>query len=766
MQNNRTFGARAITLRFLLPYMLVLLIPLIIGMITHNKMVTVMEEESTNSNIRILEQSKDTLDRRLQEIDSIVNQLINKQSIVNFQTVVNPFAGITTYKTLEASRELYDYKLSNNFIYDYYIYYNKSRFVLSANMSYAFDSFYNNMYSYEDMSAKEWEETLATRYFNKQYLPSKPMMIKNKPRSMVTYVQSLGITQVPRGAVVVLIDNEQIRKMLGGLNIGEKGWAYIADKDGHMISHISADGRLIEPITPQPNSNGLIEQDDMTITYTSSDYNGWKYVVAQPTAVVLDKVNSIKKTTLAFTLISLLAGLFIAVVLAYRSGKPLRTIVRTVIERFEGGHMPSGDAYGLIAGTLSRLKNDNDALTTKIKEQIPVLRQTFFGHLLKGEFTSEREIERDLRQVGFELKESVYAVILIYLRHLRGENEPYDLEELMRTKVLAKEALEAAAGAGGHVYDVNEEQFVLLLPCGDEDGTPNRDRVREAADLAAANMPKRTNMHVIMAVGGLVCCITDISRSYEEAQKTLQHHVFHRNDACIWYDEITDHTTKYDYSADMEMRLVNAVRAGEGKEVRKLLDQLYRVNFEERRLTIPVLRMFLYELIATVAKLTEHLHKEDDGGDSMDQLLEKMEASKDLGGIFPSITEAFVQISRDFEERKRSNTMIQKKNIVDYIDREYHNPDISLTMVAERFNLSETYLSSLFKEQTGINFSDYLEFIRMDKAKWLLCESDLPVGEIARQVGYGSANTFGRAFKRIHGVNATVFKKSGLINDG
>lgn len=766
MQNNRTFGARAITLRFLLPYMLVLLIPLVTGIITHNKMVAVMEEESADGNIRILEQSKDTLDRRLQEIDSIVNQLINKPNIMNYQTVVHPFSGTTTYKTLEASRELYDYKLSNNFIYDYYIYYSKSRFVLSANMSYSYDSFYDNMYSYLDMSAEEWETTLATKSFNKQYMPSKRMMIKNKPRSMVTYVQSLGVPQVPRGAVVVLIDNEQIRKMLGGLDIGENGWAYIADKDGQMISHVSADGRPISPITPGLEPKGLIEQDDMTITYTTSDINGWQYVVAQPTSVVLDKVNAIKRTTQAFTMISLLAGLIIAIVLAYRSGKPLRTIVRTVIERFEGSHVPARDVYGLIAGTLSRLKNDNDELSTKIKEQIPILRQTFFGHLLKGEFTSEHEIERDLRQVGFELKENAYAVMLIYLRRIRSENEPYDLEELVRIKVLAKTAMEAAAGANGFVYDVNEEQLALLLPCGDEAEGPSRDRVRQAVDRAAAMLPKRTNMHIFLAVGGLACRITEISRSYEEAHKTLQHHVFHRSDACIWYDEITAHTSKYDYSADMEMRIVNAVRAGEEKEARKLLEQLYRANFVERRLTIPVLRMFLYELIATIAKLTEHLHKADDGGDSVDRLLEKMEASKDLGGIFPSVTEAFVRISHDFEERQRSNSVIHKKNIVDYIDREYHNPDISLTMVAERFNLSETYLSSLFKEQTGINFSDYLELIRMDKAKKLLCESELPVGEIARQVGYSSANTFGRAFKRTHGVNATVFKKNKLLNEG
>ncbi|MBN2981472.1 helix-turn-helix transcriptional regulator [Cohnella algarum] len=85
--------------------------------------------------------------------------------------------------------------------------------------------------------------------------------------------------------------------------------------------------------------------------------------------------------------------------------------------------------------------------------------------------------------------------------------------------------------------------------------------------------------------------------------------------------------------------------------------------------------------------------------------------------------------------------------------------DLSLSKLAERFGISEAYVSYFFKEQTGVNFSDYLENERMKHAKRLLEESDMPVNEVAARVGYYSLNTFGRAFKRANGLSATEYRK-------
>lgn len=80
--------------------------------------------------------------------------------------------------------------------------------------------------------------------------------------------------------------------------------------------------------------------------------------------------------------------------------------------------------------------------------------------------------------------------------------------------------------------------------------------------------------------------------------------------------------------------------------------------------------------------------------------------------------------------------------------------------MAEQVERPEKYISQLFKEVTGVNFSDHLIKVRMDQAIILLKESGLTVDEIAVRVGYNSSHSFRRAFKRLMGVSPSAYRQS------
>lgn len=84
--------------------------------------------------------------------------------------------------------------------------------------------------------------------------------------------------------------------------------------------------------------------------------------------------------------------------------------------------------------------------------------------------------------------------------------------------------------------------------------------------------------------------------------------------------------------------------------------------------------------------------------------------------------------------------------------------DISLQEVAEVIFCSAPYLSTLFKKETGINFSDYLINMRIRKAQNLLMTTQLSVSEIAREVGIGNSSYFTRVFSKITGVTPVKYR--------
>jgi len=84
--------------------------------------------------------------------------------------------------------------------------------------------------------------------------------------------------------------------------------------------------------------------------------------------------------------------------------------------------------------------------------------------------------------------------------------------------------------------------------------------------------------------------------------------------------------------------------------------------------------------------------------------------------------------------------------------------DLSLTDVARAVNASTFYFCKVFKKSTGINFTDYVSRVRIEKAKSLALNPNLRISEIAFEIGFQSLTHFNRVFKRITGMSPTQYR--------
>ncbi len=90
---------------------------------------------------------------------------------------------------------------------------------------------------------------------------------------------------------------------------------------------------------------------------------------------------------------------------------------------------------------------------------------------------------------------------------------------------------------------------------------------------------------------------------------------------------------------------------------------------------------------------------------------------------------------------------------------EHQGEELSLGQVARAVNTSTYYFCKLFKRVTGINFTDYLSRVRIEKAKNLLLNPSLRISEIAFEVGFQSLTHFNRVFKKIIGQSPTQYRE-------
>jgi two-component system response regulator YesN len=122
------------------------------------------------------------------------------------------------------------------------------------------------------------------------------------------------------------------------------------------------------------------------------------------------------------------------------------------------------------------------------------------------------------------------------------------------------------------------------------------------------------------------------------------------------------------------------------------------------------------------------------------------------------ISKGFIELARKIEQLKQTKNLPVIRKINKYIEENY-NDKITLEDVANEVCLNPIYLSSLFKKETGKNFTTYLTNYRIDMAKIILTTSSDTIAAIASKTGYNDSRYFSQTFKKVVGIKPTLYRK-------
>ena len=108
------------------------------------------------------------------------------------------------------------------------------------------------------------------------------------------------------------------------------------------------------------------------------------------------------------------------------------------------------------------------------------------------------------------------------------------------------------------------------------------------------------------------------------------------------------------------------------------------------------------------------------------------------------------------DEQKGENSFIVR-NALQFID-EHYSERITLEEVAKNIYVSKWHLSKLLNKEVGRTFSQIINQVRIEKAKELLKDSSLRIGDVAELVGFLDISHFSRMFKKIEGISANNYR--------
>lgn len=141
-----------------------------------------------------------------------------------------------------------------------------------------------------------------------------------------------------------------------------------------------------------------------------------------------------------------------------------------------------------------------------------------------------------------------------------------------------------------------------------------------------------------------------------------------------------------------------------------------------------------------------------------DGIFEKISGT-DLASKMECISLVYKLLATLSEEKALESTNGYIDKALKYIHARFCE-NINVSRVSENLGLNTNYFSKLFKRNVGISPMQYINLLRIKKAKFLLKNTDMPIGEIADSVGYEDQFYFSRIFKKNEGISPLKYRKS------
>lgn len=242
----------------------------------------------------------------------------------------------------------------------------------------------------------------------------------------------------------------------------------------------------------------------------------------------------------------------------------------------------------------------------------------------------------------------------------------------------------------------------------------------------------------------------------EEAEIAREHCNFHK--PVVRYTTDLEDKNSFYFPEAAEERICSSVKAGNSETTKDILNIVFTENFENRIITrsslmklngkltdlLASLRIEEEETLHYILRLNDFMvHPENFRGDS----------------YFELVREAFLNQCGSVNREKNFQKSQMAARIQKYILENWQNAELGLTMVSRMYQISEGYVSALFKEQTGVNFANYVENVRLEHACELLKTTEMSIDEISGMVGYNSVQSFRRAFKRVYNASPKEYRQ-------
>lgn len=431
------------------------------------------------------------------------------------------------------------------------------------------------------------------------------------------------------------------------------------------------------------------------------------------------------------------------------------------------------DILNAAANKISRERNQHEwiaGITEELSLSKAAMRQEFLRKLLAGSLTDRDETIRQLRSLDLHLDMENLIVTVAEIDDFPFIEEKYtprEVDVFIRTFLnISEEIIQDWERAS--ILHMTQGKFAILFPLSQ---TYSKmyvyNRLYDILNRIRAEIKKFLNITASFGASKICRDILLLHQAYREAEGSLRDKFFNGKNG-IFIENTSNIAEHAIFSLDIraEKEIYTALRNLDEEEVKRRIHDVFEM-IKTSRLGRRSTQMICAELIHIVGKVCKDtgievgaLYSSQDIPYTMIQKYETLMDMRDwVLGLYLKLI--------GLQKRMKFDSSLSKvtRKAVEFIHQNY-DKNISLSDVAGFVGVSASYVSRLFKEECGVGFAEYLNQVRVERAKLLIENGEMKLKDIVSRVGFNNYNYFFRVFKELAGMTPLEYEQRAKSYSG
>ena len=359
------------------------------------------------------------------------------------------------------------------------------------------------------------------------------------------------------------------------------------------------------------------------------------------------------------------------------------------------------------------------------------------------------------------LRRPVLAIISFNYGY-EGFSSDFTREDQKKVISFAENIIEQMVkGYFDHSCLVRRELNSLVLVMSTDGIEDYREQIRSLGEKIISVVKDYFEVSVSVAVSSRKESLGEFGALLYEAMSATNHYFYHSLDPVVFYSEECETSARHTGSFHigfLKKDLSQAVALNDSARLEEILDQvacLLREHNPSRQ-----------QAVNACANLYFFLSSFFEDGEEPDfpyevNIMEKLGRLGTLGQIIQWIN-WFKEAVSGILERRRDTRVDKIAEMVREYVMEHYKERITLGQAAEALNISQGYLSTAFKKQSGESFTNYVSAIKIEKAKELIASHQYMMYEVSDLLGFDTPFYFSKVFKKVTGMSPKEYEAQCL----